>query len=103
MKLLTESLKQQIPPLYSSESTPLEDKDIIVKFFNPLGSGTWYVIEGEEQDEDFIFFGMVDLHEQEFGYFSLNEPESIRLPFGLRIERDLHFPKTKIGSVLKER
>lgn len=103
MKLPTESLKQQIPPLYSTESTPLKDKDVIAKFFNPLGAGTWYVIEGEEQDGDFVFFGLVDLHEQEFGYFSLNELESIRLPFGLGIERDIHFAKTRIVGVMKER
>lgn len=72
MKLLTGTLKKQIPAIYATESIPLKDKDIICKFFNPCGAGTWYVIEGQEEDGDFIFFGLVDLHEQELGYFSLN-------------------------------
>jgi len=72
---------------------------ILTIFFNPCGAGTWYVIEGNQEEDDFIFFGLVDLHEQEFGYFSLKELESIRLPFGLKIERDLHFSNTLIGDV----
>lgn len=96
MKLLTKRLKNQIPAIYSTESVPLKEKEIICKFFNPCGAGTWYVIEGQEEEGDFIFFGLVDLHEQEFGYFSLEELESIRLPYGLGIERDIHFSKEKV-------
>jgi hypothetical protein len=98
MKLLTETLKKQIPAIYETESIPLKEKDIICKFFNPCGAGTWYVIEGQQEDGDFIFFGLVDLHEQELGYFSLMELESIRLPFGLKIERDIHFSKSKLNK-----
>jgi len=57
------------------------------------------VVEGQQEDDDFLFFGLVDLHEREFGYFSLNELEAIRLPFGLKIERDLHFSKTLVKEV----
>lgn len=99
MKLLTKELKKQIPALYSTESIPLKEKIAVAKFFNPMGAGTWYVIEGQEEDGDFIFFGLVDLHEQEFGYFSLNELQSIRLPFGLKIERDIHFSQEKIANL----
>jgi hypothetical protein len=101
MKLLTQTLKKEIPALYETESTVLEEKEAIVKFFNPMGTGTWYVIEGEEQDGDFLFFGLVELYEQEFGYFSLKELESISLPFGLKIERDINFEKTKMQDILK--
>ena len=40
-----------------------------------------------------ILFGLADLGFgcAELGSFSLHEIASIRLPFGLRIERDLHF------------
>ena len=101
MKLLTQTLKKEIPALYETESTALEEKEAIVKFFNPMGTGTWYVIEGEEQDVDFLFFGLVELYEQEFGYFSLKELESINLPFGLKIERDINFENTKMQDILK--
>lgn len=98
MKLLTKALKKQIPALYSTESVPLNEKIAVAKFFNPMGAGTWYVIEGQEEDSDFIFFGLVDLHEKNFGYFSLNELQSICLPFGLKIERDIHFSQENIAK-----
>jgi hypothetical protein len=61
------------------------------KFFVPWGAGTWYVTEGQEEDGDVMFFGLVDLHEKELGYFVLSELMSVRGPAGLTIERDLHF------------
>ena len=99
MKLLTQTLKKQIPALYATESVPLKEKEIVCKFFNPCGAGSWYVVEGQEEDGDFIFFGLVELHEQEWGYFSLKELESIRLPFGLGIERDIHFSKRRVSNL----
>lgn len=99
MKLLTQAIKRKLPKIYATESIPLEEKSIICKFFNPCGAGTWYVIEGQEEEGDFIFFGLVDLHEKEFGYFSLKELESTKLPLGMKIERDIHNIELKIGDV----
>ena len=48
---------------------------------------------------DIMFFGFVDGMDSEWGYFSLEELESIRGPFRLKIERDLYFKPCK----LKER
>jgi hypothetical protein len=36
-------------------------------------------------------FGLTDLGFPELGYWSLSEMQALRLPFGLGIERDLHF------------
>ena len=62
----------------------------IVRFFNPVGAATWLATE---MDEDGILFGLADLGFgcPELGRFSLRELQSIRLPFGLGIERDLSF------------
>lgn len=61
----------------------------VVKFFNPLGAGVWL---GTELDEDGdIMFGLADLGYPELGYWSLSEMQSVRLPFGVGIERDLLF------------
>jgi hypothetical protein len=99
MKLLTKQIINTLPKLYETESIPMEDKKVITKFFNPTGAGTWYVIEGQQEEDDFIFFGLVDLYEKEFGYFSLKELESIRLPWGLKIERDIHFNGKLLGEI----
>jgi hypothetical protein len=63
----------------------------VVKFFNPCGAATWLATELDE-DEDTLF-GRADLGFgcPELGSFSLREIESVRLPFGLSIERDLSF------------
>ena len=94
MKLLTNDIKRSLPGLYSTESTEAENKTILAKFFNPIGAGTWYVVEGDEQEDgDWVFFGLVDLLEKEWGYFTLSELESVDVGLGLGIERDIHFPK----------
>lgn len=63
----------------------------VAKFFNPLGAGTWLATE-LYNDEDTLF-GLADLGFgcPEMGVFSLTEIQSLRLPYGLRIERDLDF------------
>ncbi|ATI79833.1 DUF2958 domain-containing protein [Sphingobium yanoikuyae] len=63
----------------------------VVKFFNPVGAATWLVTELLEDGD--TLFGLADFGFgcPELGYFSLNEISQIRLPFGLRIERDIGF------------
>ena len=99
MKLLTKEIIKKLPKLYSTEAVPMDEKIVYVKFFNPCGIGTWYALEYDEDEK--LFFGYVDLIEKEFGYFSLEELESIKLPFGLGIERDLYFNPTPLKEVLK--
>ena len=86
-------------PLYSQDGKG-DDADIIVKFFNPCGAGTWYVLEGKKfPNGDWAFFGLVDLYEREYGYFTLSELQSVKLPFGLTIERDLYFDNMKVKDI----
>lgn len=95
MMLLTKENKRNLPALYSTENVPEGDKKVAVKFFCPWSSWTWYAVEGEEQEDgDWLFFGLVDGHEKEWGYFVLSELESLRGPWGLRIERDRHYSGT---------
>jgi Protein of unknown function (DUF2958) len=91
MKLLTEEIKATIPKLYSQDE--IKDPIVHVKFFTPWSDWTWYATEGEPSEDgtDFTFFGMVEGHEKELGYFVLSELESVKGPFGLKIERDLYF------------
>jgi hypothetical protein len=92
MMMLTKEIKDRLPKLYSQDGKKPEDVKIIVKFFQPWGSWSWYASEGElQEDGDYMFFGLVDGFEKELGNFSLNELMSVRGPMGLRIERDIHY------------
>ena len=57
MKLLTDELRAQLPPLYAQEKE--KDPMVYLKFFTPWTSWTWYITEGSPEGEDFIFFGYV--------------------------------------------
>lgn len=63
----------------------------VVKLFNPLGAATWLATELDVDGD--TLFGLADLGFgcPELGSFSLSEISAIRLPFGMRIERDEHF------------
>lgn len=71
----------------------------VVKFFNPIGAATWLATELYE-DADTLF-GLADMGFgcPELGTFSFSEIASVRLPFGLRIERDELFTTDKPLSV----
>lgn len=96
MILLTPELREQLhangrvrcEALRQGKSGP--DPVPVVRFFNPVGAATWLATE---LDEDGILFGVADLGFgcPEIGSFALDELESIRLPFGLGIERDILF------------
>ena len=96
MQLLTEELKQKLPQLYSSEN--VKDPIVWCKFFTPDSSWTWYVIEFDGTD---TFFGLVGGLEEELGYFSLAELQSVRGKLGLPIERDRYFKPRLLSEVRK--
>ena len=101
MKLLTAANIKQLKkfPLYSTDGKPDEERDVLVKFFTPDSNWSWYVLEGQEMDNgDWEFFGLVDGHEKEFGYFWLSQLQEIRGSFGLPVERDRNF-EAKLSEV----
>ena len=108
MKLLTEEIRKKLPAFYSGEDKKAEEIPVIVKFFDPTGSWTWYATEGEpvldknEEEIDYHFFGFVRGFENELGYFSLKELESVKVSFGLGIERDLYFGNHTLADVMEK-
>lgn len=92
MLLMTKELEKKFEkyPLYSQDGKGLES-EVVVKYFNPCGAGTWLITEGEKQDDgNWLFYGYCHLFEWEWGYIMLSELESVRLPFGLSIEREIY-------------
>lgn len=77
--------------MHLAREWPEPDPVPVVKLFNPCGAATWLATE-LDRDGDTLF-GLADLGFgcPELGSFSLSELTSVRLPFGLRIERDEGF------------
>ena len=102
MKLMTKEIEKRLEkfPIYSQDGKGKE-AEVVCKYFSPVGAWTWYVLEGEKKGEsDYEFFGIVvNEHGKEYGYFTLSELEGVRLPFGLRIERDKFFSNCKVKDL----
>lgn len=104
MKLLTKALKAKIPAIGSQDD--VFDPMVICKYFDPTGSWSWYVMEGEErEDGTFEFYGYVAGTTPEFGYFTLRDletaKENIRGLRSLPIERDMYFIPCKLSEITK--
>jgi hypothetical protein len=113
--LLPELLKERMPPLYSQENE--RDPLVVCKYFDPVGSWTWYATEGSPVDEDgymdttkekvdYLFFGLVVGFETELGYFSLHElqtaKEGLRGLRALPIERDVWFNPQRLSDIQRQ-
>ena len=95
---MTSELEKRFAEIGSQEES--KDPIIVAKFFNPQGAGTWYATEYIPEEQ--TFFGYVSIfhdHNDEWGYFSLAELEAYTGPFGLGIERDLHFGERPMSQV----
>ena len=99
MKLITKELEKRFAEI--GDQSQVSDPIIGAKFFNPCGSATWYATEYDAENQ--ICFGYVTgLAFDEWGTFSIPELESIKLPFGLSIERDLYFKEKRCNELIKE-
>ena len=102
MKLMTKAIEKKLEkfPLGSQDGKGLDAK-VVCKFFAPVGSWTWYVLEGDmQEDGDWLFFGIVvNDYVTEYGYFGLKELERLRLPLGLKVERDMYFDPCSVGDL----
>ena len=63
----------------------------VLKIFNPMGAATWLISWSEPEEPD-ILFGLCDLGMgfPELGSVRRSELESLTLPFGLKLERDMY-------------
>ena len=99
MKLITAQVRKSLKPLYTFEKRTPEETPVAVKFFNPAGTGTWYITEWDGSD---IMFGLCSIHEPELGYVSFRELSEMRLSFGLSIERDMYWQGTLADAMRAE-
>jgi hypothetical protein len=90
MKLFTSAIDKQLLAQYS-KGNDLSAQKVVAKIFNPYGRGTWYLLNSDPNDPDYIW-AIVDLIDIEIGSVSRSELESIKVPpFRLPLERDTSF------------
>lgn len=90
----------KIPQLGETEGIPVADKRVVAHYF--VGGSDWWVVEADETTSE--AFGFVRLKSDdemsEWGYFSLQELEQIRVggtPGGI-IERDMYWTPKKVSD-----
>ena len=97
MKLITEEFIATMKPYPLRLQEHEKDPFIPAKFFNPYGGQTWFISEYDPESQ--IAFCYVEgMDVDELGLTSLAEMESLKLPFGLTIERDLHFKPCRLSE-----
>lgn len=97
---MTDIVEKKIPPL---EMETDDDTDVVVHYFNPVGKGDWYVMRYDPVQQ--LFFGYVSIFGygcDELGYFSLAELESVQLPWGRKIERDIYWHERPLRDIKLE-
>ncbi len=70
------------------------------EIFNPFGQGTWYLINQDPEDPDYLW-AIVDLMEVEVGSVSKRELEETKVRFNLSLERDLYFEPMNAQKLYK--
>jgi len=91
MKIITKAIEAAFAKQGDTSQKSMKDIKIVMKLFNPMGAGTWYIYEHLEDDIYMCFANLGDPEMAEMGTVSMTEITSLRLPFGLGIERDMHF------------
>ena len=86
MELLTDTQREQ---LLANGRNPEQDHAPVANFFNPCGLGTCLFSKLDSIGNTLFEHCQMDC--PELGNASLFEIAAVRLPGGLRIERDLHF------------
>ena len=102
MELITQEILDKAPPLYANEHVAPEDVPVIAKFFAPVGRMTFFMTEFNP-DTRIAFGWMVSPLGpdcDELGYVSIDELEGVELPYGLRIERDLHLGEMTLAEAM---
>jgi len=90
MKLFTKEIDKKLFAQYS-KGADLESQMVVAKIFNPYGRGTWYILNSDPEDPDYLW-AIVDLFEVEMGSVSRSELETLKVPpFRLPLERDMSF------------
>ncbi len=100
MKLITKELEKRFAALGEQD---VADPIVVAKFFNPTGGQTWLAIAYNPEDRViFCYASLFNDYNNELGYTSIDELESIRGPLGLGIERDLWWTECPLSEAKRK-
>jgi hypothetical protein len=100
MKIITKEIERAFEKQGDTSEMSMDKIKIVMKLFNPAGAGTWYIYEKLDEDIYMAFVNLGDPMMAEIGTVSMQELTNLRLPFGLKIERDRYFEP--LSMTLKE-
>lgn len=101
MPLLTPELRSRLPPRFSQEA---EDEPFVYgRFFLEEAELEWFAIEGQPEDDDYLFFGFVTGPESGFREFRLSELERQRNASGRGVQFDRRFRPGRLADVVPAR
>ena len=98
MKLMTKAIAKSLPEIGTTDGQGYSAV-AKVKYFTPWDSWTWYGTEYEPETER-MYGLVVSPIETTLGTFSVAELQSVKGPFFLNIERDLHFQPQTLADCL---
>ena len=103
MDLMTKEIEKKLKKTgFIPEIEDLLEAEVIVKYFNPCGAGTWLIIGGERCGDDWELYGYATIgYEWEWGSVMLSELKAYKIRLSLGIERDLHCAGKCVRELVK--
>ena len=97
MKLLTKAILKKLPNIGDYEKNNKEH----IAHVKLIGGSCWSWFISEFNPDTKMCFGWIECLENELGFFSLTELESLKFPpFGLPVERDRLFESTPLKELI---
>lgn len=103
MELMTKEIEEKLEQTgLFPEIDSLFEAEVIVKYFNPCGAGTWLIVGGERVGDDWELYGYATLgYGWEWGSVMLSELKAYKGPFLIGIERDLYCTGQCVKELVK--
>jgi hypothetical protein len=99
-KLFPKYITKRFDKQGDTSQKELKDIKVLMKIFNPVGAGTWYLYEQYDTDVFMCFANLGNAMFAECGTVSIFELLSLRLPMGMTVERDQSFEPMSLQDVI---
>ena len=97
--VIPSEITREMPPLYSGDEIPLEDKVALARVYCPINGWSWLVFERGTGSQAHLYFGFVFGDFAEMGYFSEEEWASVNALYPGAIEFDWTFTARPFSAV----